>query len=460
MQSTSGRGLPMSAGPHQGSRHRRSLRYAARVACGILGSLLLAACGAEPAGVPRGPNLLLVTIDTIRVDHTSAYGYPRNTTPTLEKLAEGGVQFDDVYAPMATTGPSHASLLTSLYPRDLGYLNNYQSLETTNPTLSEILSAQGFETAAVVSSTPLKRASGLARGFRSFDEDFADGGEEKRRARDTTARAERWLRNPSSEPFFLWVHYFDPHWPYRPPWTQLIRLAPVSLDRFAWGVAKYDADLRYTDDELGRLLGVVEELGLLENTLVAVTGDHGEGLMTHGFQTHGPLLFEEDVKVPLIFYWPSRLAPIRLPGPAELRDVPRTVLELLQIPAPPALQGRSLVPAMTGAESLPGDHAIFLQRRTYESDEDAGIRVSGEKFGIRSGRWKYLEALGEGTRELFDLERDPGERHNLADVYPEQARDLSDRLQRYVHRPTKSDASLEPWSAEDVEQLEALGYVR
>jgi arylsulfatase A-like enzyme len=428
-------------------------------ALGALGALLLASCGAEPVA-PRGPNLLVVTVDTIRVDHTSAYGYSLPTTPTLERLAEGGVLIEDVYAPMPTTGPSHASLFTSLHPLSLGYLNNFQSLGEAAPTLAEILSSNGYETAAVVSSTPVSRASGLDRGFQHFDDAFSDGGEHKRRAGDTTVRAERWLRLPGEKPFFLWVHYFDPHAPYAPPMTYIPRFAPLSLDRFAWRVAKYDAGLRFTDDALGRLLESLRSLAHLEDTLVVVTGDHGEGLMEHGFMTHGPLLYEEDVKVPLILHWPGRLSRMRLAGPVELRDVPRTVLELLGVPAPPSLEGRSFAAAVTGREPLRTDQTVLLQRRTYEGEDVHGIRVRGQKFGIRKGRWKYLEAPEEGTKELFDLERDPGERNNLADAQPERAAALSELLGGLTRPSGTPDASGSRWSTDDLERLEALGYVR
>jgi arylsulfatase A-like enzyme len=428
---------------------------------GALAAVLLAACDGEGEVVARrGPNVLVVTIDTIRVNRTSAYGYARDTTPTLARLAQSGVRFDDVYAPMATTGPSHASLFTSLYPRTLGYLNNFERLREGAPTLAEILAENGFETAAVVSSTPVSSSSGLARGFQYFDDRFDDGGKLKRRARDTTARAERWLRRQSEAPFFLWVHYFDPHAPYEPPLTYLARFAPLSFDRFQWTLAKYDGGLRFTDDALGGLLESLDDLGLMDDTLVVVTGDHGEGLMQHGFLTHGPMLYEEDVKVPLILHWPDRLPPMRLAGPVELRDVPRTVLEILEVPAPSALEGRSLLPAISGREPLRPDRTVFLQRRTYETENVHGIPVRGQKFGIRSGRWKYLEALEEGTSELFDLEQDPDELSNLAEVQPDRAAAMSELLQGLKAHSASPDAAEPQWTGEEVERLEALGYVR
>jgi arylsulfatase A-like enzyme len=430
---------------------------ASRLTFASLGALLLASCGDEPAA-PRGPNLLLITIDTIRPDHMSAYGYSRDTTPTLVRLAERGVIFEDVYAPMATTGPSHASLFTSRYPLSLGYLSNFQRLGESDPTLAEILSRHGFETAAVVSSTPVSARSGLGRGFQHFDDDFDP--EQSSRAQSTTARAERWLRRPSEKPYFLWVHYFDPHEPYSPPLTSLARVAPLSFRRLDWRIAKYDAELRFTDGEIGRLLESLRGLGHLEDTLVVVTGDHGEGLMQHGFMNHGPLLYEEDVKVPLILHWPGRLLPARLAGPVELRDVPRTVLEILEVPAPPSLEGRSLVPAIEGKEPLRPDRSVLLQRRTYEERDVHGIEVRGQKFGIRSGRWKYIEALEEGTRELFDLERDPGELNNLADAHPDRAAALSELLRELTTHSATPGTPGTAWTAEDFERLEALGYVR
>jgi choline-sulfatase len=361
---------------------------------------------------------------------------------------------------MATTGPSHASLFTSLYPLSLGYLDNFQRLNETAPTLAEILSQNGYDTAGVVSSTPLNTRSGLARGFQSFDDDFTDGGKDKLRAKDTTARAARWLRRPSEKPFFLWVHYFDPHQPYAPPIKYLARFAPPSFDRAEWRAAKYDAEIRFTDDEIGRLLEVLRSLGHLEDTLVVVAGDHGEGLEQHGFPTHGPLLYEEDVKVPLLLHWPGRLPRAQVAGVVEIRDVPRTVLEILEVSAPSSLEGRSLLPAIIGQERIRPDRTIFLQRRTYAAKDVQGIPVHGRMFGIRVGRWKYLEAVEEGRKELFDLERDPGELNNLVDEKQEQVAVFSTLLREMAGQFDTPSNSGSQWTAEDLERLEALGYVR
>jgi arylsulfatase A-like enzyme len=424
-----------------------------------LALLLLVACGAEPVA-PRGPNVLVVTIDTIRADHTTPYGYSRDTTPALARLAADGVLFEDAYAPMATTGPSHASLFTSLYPLSLGYLNNFESLGEANLTLAEILHDHGYETAAVVSSTPVSAQSGLAQGFDHFDDEFSQGGEGKLRARETTDRAKRWLGRSSERPFFLWVHYFDPHAPYDPPLLHLARFAPLSTDRLAWTIAKYDADLRFTDDAMGELIEGLRELGHFEETLIVVTGDHGEGLMDHGFMTHGPLLHEEAVKVPLILHWPGRVPPGRLPGPVELRDLPRTILDLLGLPSPDSLQGHSLLPVMTGGEPADPDRRVFLQRRTYEQEDVHGILVRGEKFGVREGSWKYLEAAEEGTRELYDLSQDPSERINVVEAHPERARSLSEALRDLAGQRLAPTSAPQPWSDDDLKRLEDLGYVR
>jgi arylsulfatase A-like enzyme len=234
----------------------------------------------------------------------------------------------------------------------------------------------------------------------------------------------------------------------------------LSFDRFQWRLAKYDAELRFTDDQVGRLLDGLGRLGQLEETLIVVTGDHGEGLMEHGFMSHGPLLYEEDVKVPLVLHWPGRLPRVRLAGPVELRDVPRTVLEILEVPAPASLEGRSLLPAITAREPLRSDRTVFLQRRTYESEVVHGIPMRGQKYGVRSGKWKYLEAREEGTQELFDLERDPGELNNLADVHPDQAAALSALVRELATQSATPGANAPRWSAEDQERLKAIGYVR
>ena len=429
----------------------------------------------------EAPNLVLVTIDTLRADHTTPYGYGRDTTPVLARLAREGVAVDLAYAPMATTGPSHAALLTSRYPVSLGYLRNGQRLDEAQTTLAERLRAAGYRTSAAVSSFVLDRRLGFAQGFGTYDSRFdrkrATATMERwegltvpagfdRRADETTDVALGWLaRRGKDRPFFLWVHYFDPHQPYSPPAPYDQRFAASGESGPAHTVALYDGEIAFTDHQLGRLVDALQAGGLAARTLVVVTADHGEGLMQHGHMGHGLHLYEEAVHVPLVFRWPGLLpAGGRVPGPAEHVDLVPTVLDLLGVPrGQEDVQGQSLAAALRGQPGTPGRdprRTVFLQRRLYDTDVVSGFRVKGEKFAVRAGQWKYIEAPEEQTRELYDLQADPGETHNLfaarVAVGDRLSRGLAGWRGRFDRRVRARDDS----STEMQEALRALGYVQ
>jgi arylsulfatase A-like enzyme len=458
-----------------------------------LAALLLITLGyvgcAEPDG-PRRPNVVLVTIDTLRADHCSSYGYSRETTPFLDTLAAAGARFEIAYAPMAVTGPAHATLFTSLSPIATGVLSNGLRLSSDHPVLAEILREEGYETAAFVGSYVVSHHFDFDRGFTRFDDDFKGSkqsfkskkweGEKvegifDRPAADTTDRVLTWLgaRSPD-RPFFLWVHYFDPHRPYAAPPAYLERFLPESEP--SWrelSLAKYDAEILYTDEQLERLIRAIDVSEGEERSLVLVTADHGEGLRDHGWPGHGPLLYEEDVRVPLVLRWTGRIQPETvISTPVALIDVVPTVLDLLELPRDTMLlQGSSLAPALVGSAQLEAKREIYLQRRTYLTERltrkagprgapPVNLEIRGDKFGVRRGRWKYIEALEEGTRELYDLEQDPRERH---DVYPQRteiARKLSQKIADWRRAQGALATSAEREVApEDLDRLRALGYL-
>ncbi|MFM7736252.1 MAG: sulfatase [Alphaproteobacteria bacterium] len=434
------------------------------------------------AGAPR-PNLLVVSLDTTRADHLSAYGYDRPTTPRLEALLPSSVRFDAAYTPMPSTMPAHSSLFTSLFPRTHGVRKNGVPLAKTMPTLAESLSAAGWRTAGFASSFVLHRKFGISRGFATWDDDFAgvackgwtagDGDDESfcRRGAQTRERALAWLdangwldpsRRPA-EPFFLFVHLFDAHNPYAPP-AEDARLfpprgdAPSDLDR---EIAAYDGEIHYADAQLGALLDRLAAAGVLDDTLVMVVGDHGEGLMQHGWMNHGMMIYEEAVRVPLVVRWPSRLSGgRRVEAPVELVDLAPTMFDLLGVTgALPARQGRSLAPDLLGERTLDPEAPAFVQRRVYKRQRRRDdFDVKGEKTGVRVGRWKYLEAPEEGTRELYDLDRDPGELSNLAGERPDDVARLAGVLAAWRARTPEGGAG--EVAPDDVERLRALGYVQ
>jgi choline-sulfatase len=469
-----------------------SPRAARLVLAALLAIATLAGAGCERKTARARPDVLLITLDTLRADHTSAYGYARPTTPRLEEVARNGVRFAAAYAPMPTTLPSHASLMTGLLPRALGLLKNGIAFTHPAPTLAETLAANGYATAAFVSSFVLDRSFGLARGFATYDDHFAPNacktyGQEWegfqlsggfcRRGAQTREQAERWLEQNgylggtpvkssnggAAAPFFLWVHLFDPHDPYEPPTAEAALLpplepAPTDLQK---QIAAYDGEIRYTDDQVGRLLDRLRVAGRLDDTLVIIVSDHGEGLMDHGWMHHGAMLYEEAVRIPFLVRWPARLPRGRVVAePVQLADVVPTLHDLLGL-APPAqpLDGATLRGALDGSAALDPDRPIFLQRRQYDREIELDQSLRGEKFGVRMGPWKYIDARAEQTRELYDLATDP---HELRDVFRTRkadAKPLAAALHAWMARVVTAPS---PGKVSDdaAKRLEALGYVQ
>lgn len=470
------------------ARQRPVARAPSLVLAGLISMAALGACKAPPS-----PNIVLITIDTLRADHCSAYGYGLVTTPRLEKLSGEGVRVETALVPMPSTGPAHASLFTSRYPLAHRVLKNGHILDDEYPVLAEMLEEAGYRTAAFVSSFVLDDRFGFGQGFDSYDDDFrgADGsykniqtwegievpGEFDRRANETTDRAISWLReNGRRGGFFLWIHYMDPHEPYDPPEPWRVQYVKPEMGRrnLRRAVALYDAEIAFTDREVGRFLDELDDVSPPEATLVVLTADHGEGLLDHGFMGHGPILYEETLRVPLLFRWSEKIpAGSVIQGPVEIVDVVPTILGLAGIPpGERVLQGRDLTSALTTGAALDPEHRVFFERRVYEKERvpvfpvegvvyGRPFRVRGDKYGVRQGSWKYIEAPMEGTRELYDLSSDPTERTNLLSRHPQLASELAGRLEAW--RGEQDGLALGPRreaAEEELERLRSLGYVQ
>jgi len=474
------------------------MRRTGYVRCGrVLGAALIFLASTWIVGCsvridePGAPNVLLITLDTTRRDHCSVYGYERATTPNLSMLAEQGALFDLAYAPMPVTGPTHATIFTSMYPLSHGVVTNAFTLLPEQQTLAEVLSEHRYQTAAVVSSFALNAKFGYAQGFQVYDDQF---GEAKptftnecwadqlgkkgfdRRAHLTTQQAVAWLEEgrDSSRSFFLFVHYFDPHAPYVPlkSFAEQFVNPDHRSDYLKYLTDLYDAEIAFTDWQVGALLEALGRLGLEENTLVVLAGDHGEGLMQHGYMLHGANIYEEAVRVPLIVRWPGQIESRQiLDAPVEMVDLMPTILDLIGVEPPPLpFQGRSLAAALEGKEPLDPERPVFLHRRPYDPHEMKtlpkynpqrvdSILVAGQKYAIRVGRWKYIEGAEEGTKELFDLKADPGEQANLYSKQPERAAALASQLESWRRLHTPDGLVQVPISDQDRQGLRALGYV-
>jgi arylsulfatase A-like enzyme/Flp pilus assembly protein TadD len=400
------------------------------------------------SGACRGCNVLLVTIDTLRYDRVGAFGGRAGLTPNLDRLAESGLRLTRAYTPAPLTLPAHASILTAVSPPVHGLrANGLFRLGPSLPTLATVLKGAGYRTGAFVGAFVLDARFGLNRGFDVYDDrygetpsgDPAEGAE--RRAEDVIKPALAWILGPPPDPesrWFAWVHFYDPHEPYRAP------------EPFASRYEPYDAEVAYTDAMIGRLLEELRAARQLERTLVVVTGDHGESLGEHGERTHGVFAYDVTMKVPW-FLWAERRIPAQsFGGLSRLIDLAPTVTDLVRVPAPPTFEGRSLV-ASTGA----GEGAASA----YFEAMDANLtRNWAPLTGIVSGSYKLIDLP---IPELYDLARDPLETKNLFTSEPERGRTLGALLREATAELTAHGTAGQKTvlSAESRQRLQALGYV-
>ena len=472
-----------------------SIVPSARRALALGLALSLAGCG-ESAD-PGGLNIVVITMDTTRADHLGAYGSPLKLTPHVDALAERGVLFTQAYAPMPQTLPAHATLFTGLTPRDHGALENTYTLNDGYTTLAEICAERGYATGAFIGSLAVDDLTGIDQGFEHFDQPGGDWGEGRqghppqRKAKAVTSAALSWIEQSGNDrPFMLWAHYYDPHGDanksFEPPERHLkaisrdeVRAQVVAREgrfRDVAGVEAltdywwaYAAEIRFTDEQVGRLLAGLEDQGLLENTIVVVVGDHGEGLYEHGQKAHGTHLWEEMMRVPLVLAVPDGAgAGSRLDAPVTLSDLLPTI-ERMAFGADHGLprvgEGLDLwSPAVAGG-TLP-DRPIFLERPHFEEKrllnrargQASNEFTYGYLTAIVQGRQKLIRQP-DGSSQLYDLDADPGELTDISAEQPERAARLAERLDGWMSAHKVSEPGTTEVSDERWEQLKALGYV-
>lgn len=416
----------------------RSLRSLARAAV-VAGLAGAAACSSPPA-----PDVLLLTVDTLRPD---ALGWvaSRNSTPALDQIAASGVAFAGAISPVPITLPSHTAMLSGRLPRAAGVRDNGDVVPADVPLLAERLRDAGYDTGAVISGFPLRRLFGLDRGFRSYDDELprAPSGEWGNRPADAVVRAAvRWLDerpDPRARPWFLWLHFYDPHDPYEPP----ARLGGATPR------AAYDGEVRFVDEAIGELLSALEARFSRRPRLTLFASDHGESLGEHDEETHGFFVYDSTIRVPLVVALPGAFAPARSSLPARLVDVAPTVLDLVGAPPISSIEGRSLRPLLEG-EVDSWDAAYVESWQPFLGYGWAPLRA------LRTATAKYVEAP---RPELFDLVADPHESANVVTSRPELARRLRAELaavERVAERPRSAGDGADEGIAA---QLAALGYL-
>ncbi|HRV07201.1 MAG TPA: sulfatase-like hydrolase/transferase [Acidobacteriota bacterium] len=396
----------------------------------------------------KSPNVILISIDTLRADHLSSYGYPLPTSPHLDALAAQGILFEAAFTPVPITLPAHTSLLTGTYPAYHGVHDNAGFVAGASlETLAEILASAGYATAAFVGSFILDSQFGLDQGFShyvdGFQSDTLDLVEQsilEHRAWHVVDQAQQWIRNlRGRQPFFIFVHLFDPHAPYDPP-----------ADFPCPFPSAYDCEIAYADRQLGRLFAFLEDN--YEPLLLVVTSDHGEGLGEHGEDTHGLFLYDSTLRVPLLIRLPDKAyAGTRLPHSVRLIDVMPTILQVAGVPAPPVVQGRSLAALWKGQER---PEEPLLAETLLPSLNYGWAPL----YAVRYRSSKYIHAPRE---ELYDLAADPGEtenRHSRDQALASSLRQLLQDL-RTRYGGESPAVSADSADAGTVAALRSLGYV-
>ena len=478
--------------------------------------------GIATRGSGRRVNVLLITLDTTRADRIGCYGNKRIDTPNLDRLAREGTQFDQAFTPIPSTLPSHCSILTGTYPAFHGvHDNGVYALDEAATSVAEILKLHGYATAAFISAFVLDRQYNLDQGFGVYNDQVnlplvkADPNKSldsipeerrgwvvqmatqyQRRADVVTQDAIQWLEQPTnrSAPFFLWVHYFDPHQPYQAPGKWATRYDPDyagpmdgTKDTFYrvaksqegkiphtdWKhmVARYDAEISYMDEWIGRLVRSIDDIGRAGETLVIVVGDHGESFGEHNIQIweHNQTVFDEVMRVPFIVRRPDGVgAGNKVTRLVRTIDVAPTILDWLGLPIAESMQGASLMP-LTSQPNLPIFGEILIEARYGKQINPAtqsyvGLRTLRHKLILTLGPEQELmkvpmaQAMNGG--QLFDLQQDAAEKNPLAVSRAHEARGLEKRLvDTYTEAYRDVDTSREIIDP-DIEALRALDYVK
>jgi arylsulfatase A-like enzyme/Flp pilus assembly protein TadD len=414
----------------------------------VTASLLSWAYAASAAPV-ASPNVVVITIDTLRADHLGCYGYKQIRTPNIDELAAQGARFERAYTAVPVTLPSHTVMFTGTYPMRSG-MHDFAAnkLGPGQPTLASVLKEHGYLTGAVIGSAVLDARFGLNRGFDFYYDHFdfnrlqESNLEEMERPGNLVADvALDWLSKNYQKKFFLWMHLYDPHYPYRPP-------APYAGE---YKGHPYDGEIAFADSQVGRLIGFLKSKGLYENTVIVLSGDHGESLGEHGEKTHGFFIYNATLHVPFIIHLPGAASPRVVSELVNLADLMPTVLQALKIDVPAQVQGQDLLPLMRTKE--PGEGRTlyaetFLPRLHFNWSELRGVETDNYHF------------IDAPKPELYDLTKDPGETRNLFGEKKAVAEEMRARLAKVIQQYSAGPELAEKTGLDPalMERLKSLGY--
>ena len=428
------------------SSRYRSTRGLVIAVLGVSGCLAVAACGrkaelSEAGPFPRAP-IVIVSIDTLRSDHLPAYGYTQVSTPAIDRLRRDGVLFERAYSHIPLTLPSHASILTGLLPAHHGVRDNlgYRLRTDRVPYLPTLLRQAGYRTGGAASAFVLRGETGISEGFETYDSAIEVRANEalgnaQRTGKQTLAAITPWLESVAAQPFFLFVHLYEPHTPYAPP-------PPFDAQ---YRDRPYDGEIAAADAAVGELFATLDRLGVYERSIVVLLSDHGEGLYDHGELEHGIFLYREALQVPLLLKLPKSVAAgTTVRSPAQLTDVTPTLLALAGLKPPQPTDGGTLL-----ALDAPGAPARRIFAETFYARLHLGW---SELFSLIEDRFQYIQAP---ESELYDLVDDPAEKNNVLRSERRTFAALRDAMAGF-------ETALAAPAAEDPEtlrQLAALGYL-
>jgi arylsulfatase A-like enzyme/Tfp pilus assembly protein PilF len=400
-------------------------------------------------------NVVLITIDTLRADHVGCYGYKQIKTPNIDSLAAEGLRFERAFAAAPVTLPSHSAILTGTYPM-LSGMHDFggNKLSPLQPTLASVLKQAGYQTGAVIAAAVLDSRFGLNQGFDFYYDHFdfsrldeANLDQMERPGNEVAGVALDWLGKTSQKKFFLWMHLYDPHFPYHPP-------EPYSRE---YADRPYDGEIAFADEQVGRLLRFLKEKGIYRNTVIVLCGDHGESLGEHGEKTHGFFIYNATMHVPLIIRVPGDSGAKVVSDLVSLVDLMPTVLGIVGLETPSQVQGRSLLPVISrdsAAQAARERRDPVLYGETYLPR----IHFNwSELRGSENAKYHFIDAP---RPELYDLAKDPAELHNLFAEKKAVAEEMRAKLVGMIRDYSSGKEMAEKTGMDPalMERLKALGY--